>query len=384
LLLNKHIHFTKAFYKRPLVNQNESVDANGGGRVTELCFRPWANLCYPGLAEVVQPLSGEYAFKRHVIEDLKFSSSFGVETILLIDFYKKYGSTSFAQVNMKKRIHKNKNLFELSKTSFMISQIFLYFLQRDSQTKITPNHTLHVLDRNYTQQKSDKIKDLFTPFEHEEIILSEVRLEKLKNLDACNIFFIRHGETKQNNQNIIQGQGESRLNNNGEKQATLLSEQIKRLNVSFDNVYSSDLQRCRETHAIIEATNKLPSAFFEPMLRERDYGEWTMKSKSDIAHKLKLPTEFSWSKLTTYNIPGAELTLDFQIRVVNFIKSIINNSGNILVITHCGVLNAIYRYTKQLGISADIPDLSWKNAGMYKLTVKPKDLLYHHWDMHMQ
>ena len=87
------------------------------------------NVFDPDLAEVIQPLSGEYAFRRFVAEDLEFSSGFGVETILLIDFYKKYGLSSLVQVDMGVRVHRNKTLTELSKTSFMILQIFKYCKQ---------------------------------------------------------------------------------------------------------------------------------------------------------------------------------------------------------------------------------------------------------------
>jgi glycosyltransferase involved in cell wall biosynthesis/nucleotide-binding universal stress UspA family protein len=121
LVLHHEIQFVKGFYRRPLKVDNK-LQAGGGGRVTELAARPLLNLFYPELSGVVQPLSGEYGGRRSALEQLPFSSGYGVETGLLIDIFEKFGLSAIAQVDLQERIHHNQPLESLSKMSFAIIQ----------------------------------------------------------------------------------------------------------------------------------------------------------------------------------------------------------------------------------------------------------------------
>jgi len=117
LLIRPEIAFVKAFYRRPL-NVGGELQATGGGRVTELAARPILNLFFPELSGIIQPLSGEQAGRRSLLERLPFFDLYGVETGLLIDVLRTTGLRSIAQVDMKQRIHRNQSLLNLSKTSF--------------------------------------------------------------------------------------------------------------------------------------------------------------------------------------------------------------------------------------------------------------------------
>ncbi len=128
LLLDRNIQFTKGFYRRPL-RIDGKVQAGGGGRVTELTARPLLNLFYPELSGVVQPLSGEYAGRRELLEKAVFFSGYGVETGLLIDIFENYGLRSIAQVDLLERVHHNQELEALSKMSFAIIQTVLRKLE---------------------------------------------------------------------------------------------------------------------------------------------------------------------------------------------------------------------------------------------------------------
>ncbi|WP_279582470.1 glucosyl-3-phosphoglycerate synthase [Fodinicola feengrottensis] len=81
LLTDPETLLVKAFYDRPLLD----VSLTGGGRVTELMARPLLCAFFPELAGVVQPLAGEYAARRSLLESLPFAPGYGVETGLLID-----------------------------------------------------------------------------------------------------------------------------------------------------------------------------------------------------------------------------------------------------------------------------------------------------------
>jgi glucosyl-3-phosphoglycerate synthase len=122
LLLRPDINLTKAFYRRPL-DVGGQLQATGGGRVTELTARPILNLFFPELSGIIQPLSGEQAGRRAVLERLPFFDLYGVETGLLIDVLRMSGLRSISQVDMRQRIHRNQSLLGLSKMSFEILQV---------------------------------------------------------------------------------------------------------------------------------------------------------------------------------------------------------------------------------------------------------------------
>ena len=128
LLLNEKVQYVKAFYDRPLAFSG-SIRPSGGGRVTEILTRPLFSLFYPELTAIIQPLSGEYAVRRQVIEKIPFPIGYGVETSHLIDIYEEFGLDAFAQTDLDQRIHRNQTTRALGKMSFGIMQTFLKRLQ---------------------------------------------------------------------------------------------------------------------------------------------------------------------------------------------------------------------------------------------------------------
>ncbi len=102
LLTDPEVQFVKAMYDRPL------GDAPGqGGRVTELVARPLLNLHWPQLAGFVQPLGGEYAVRRSLLERLPFPVGYGVELGLLVDALHTVGLDALAQVDVGVRLHRH-------------------------------------------------------------------------------------------------------------------------------------------------------------------------------------------------------------------------------------------------------------------------------------
>jgi nucleotide-binding universal stress UspA family protein len=122
LLMRPDLQFVKAFYQRPL-HIGDELQATGGGRVTELAARPILNLFFPELSGIVQPLSGEQAGRRTLLEQLPFFTGYGVETGLLVDTLQRAGLGAIGQVDMKQRIHRNQSLYNLSKMSFEVLQV---------------------------------------------------------------------------------------------------------------------------------------------------------------------------------------------------------------------------------------------------------------------
>ncbi|SPE57455.1 Glucosyl-3-phosphoglycerate synthase [Streptomyces netropsis] len=104
LLTEPDVHFVKAMYDRPL---GEAVGQ--GGRVTELVARPLLNLHWPQLAGFVQPLGGEYAARRSLLERLPFPVGYGVELGLLVDALHTVGLDALAQVDVGVRKHRHQD-----------------------------------------------------------------------------------------------------------------------------------------------------------------------------------------------------------------------------------------------------------------------------------
>ena len=124
LIYNSETMYVKAFYDRPLA-VSEGLRPSGGGRVTEILVRPLFSLFFPELTAIIQPLSGEYAVRRKVLEEIPFPIGYGVETSHLIDVYKKYGLKAFAQTDLDQRVHRNQPTRDLGKMAFGILQTFI-------------------------------------------------------------------------------------------------------------------------------------------------------------------------------------------------------------------------------------------------------------------
>ncbi|MFF9685479.1 glucosyl-3-phosphoglycerate synthase [Streptomyces sp. NPDC014623] len=123
LLTEPGVHFVKAMYDRPL-----NGTAGQGGRVTELMARPLLNLHWPQLAGFVQPLGGEYAVRRSLLEQLPFPVGYGVELGLLVDALNTVGLDALAQVDVGVRRHRHQDgqaLGRMAATIYRTAQLRL-------------------------------------------------------------------------------------------------------------------------------------------------------------------------------------------------------------------------------------------------------------------
>lgn len=121
LLLRPEIAFVKGFYERPQADG----DGGGGGRVTELMARPLLAALFPHLASIRQPLSGEYAGRRSLLERLPFVRGYGVDLGLLIDVTNVAGPEAIAECDLGTRRHRNRNLDELAPQALTVLQTAL-------------------------------------------------------------------------------------------------------------------------------------------------------------------------------------------------------------------------------------------------------------------
>jgi glucosyl-3-phosphoglycerate synthase len=166
LLKEPRIQYVKGFYRRPLRVAGE-VQAHGGGRVTELTARPLFNLFFPQLSGVIQPLSGEYAGRRQVLEQLPFFTGYGVETGLLVDIVEHYGLSALAQVDLQERIHRNQSLVALSRMSFVIIQVIMRRLEARNRLTLLEdmNRSMKLIhyERNRLSLEVKELHDIERP-----------------------------------------------------------------------------------------------------------------------------------------------------------------------------------------------------------------------------
>jgi glucosyl-3-phosphoglycerate synthase len=124
LLTDPTVGYVKGLYDRPLATA-EGLVASGGGRVTELTARPLLCALWPHLSGFVQPLSGEYAGRRLLLEQVPFASHYGVELGLLIDLAEHAGVEALAQVDLGTRRHRHQTDAALGRMAGQILQTAL-------------------------------------------------------------------------------------------------------------------------------------------------------------------------------------------------------------------------------------------------------------------
>ncbi len=120
LLEDPSVGFVKGYYDRPTVEAGL-----GGGRVTELVARPLLSRFFPGLAALRQPLAGEMAGRREVLEAVPFVQGYGVETGLIIDVASRFGLDCLVQVDLGVRRHRHQPLAALAVQATEVLQVVL-------------------------------------------------------------------------------------------------------------------------------------------------------------------------------------------------------------------------------------------------------------------
>jgi glucosyl-3-phosphoglycerate synthase len=111
LVADPQIALVKGAYDR----RTEADVTVGGGRVTELTARPLLAAFWPELGQIVQPLGGEYAARRELLEQLPFRCGYGVDIGLLLDTNELLGPGAIAQVDLHERFHSHSDLQALGR-----------------------------------------------------------------------------------------------------------------------------------------------------------------------------------------------------------------------------------------------------------------------------
>ena len=126
------VRYVKAAYRRPF-KSSESVEQDGGGRVTELSTKPLFNLFYPELTGFVQPLAGEFVADKELFSSIPFLTGYAVETGIMIDALKKVGLGAMAQVDLGTRQNRHQHLRDLSRMSYAVLRAVARRLREDGR-----------------------------------------------------------------------------------------------------------------------------------------------------------------------------------------------------------------------------------------------------------
>jgi probable phosphoglycerate mutase len=180
---------------------------------------------------------------------------------------------------------------------------------------------------------------------------------------------VRHGETAWNAEHRVQGQLDVPLNAIGQAQALAASKVL--ILEKFDAIYSSDLCRARQTAQPV-ASFLAKEILFERDLRERHYGIFERLTYAEV--KARYPEDYARfeAREPDYAFRTGESLRDFSARSIAVVSKIVNQheDQSVLVFTHGGVLDKLYRFVTGLPLSAQ-RDFGIPNAGLNRIEVTP-------------
>ncbi len=142
LVCEQRVSFVKAFYRRPIANGGRAggegegggdSEGEGGGRVNHLTARPALALFYPALAGVRQPLAGEVAARRELLEGIPFATGYGVEIAMLIDAWRALGLDGIAQVDLEEHRNRHQPLSALTPMAQTVLATIARRLEQDGR-----------------------------------------------------------------------------------------------------------------------------------------------------------------------------------------------------------------------------------------------------------
>ncbi|HUA11568.1 MAG TPA: glucosyl-3-phosphoglycerate synthase [Solirubrobacteraceae bacterium] len=138
LVCERDADFVKGHYRRPLALAQVRVE-EGGGRVNHLTARPALALFYPELAGFRQPLAGEVAARRSLLEEIPFAAGYGVEVAMLIDVCRRVGLERMAQVDLDEHVNSHQPIAALSEMAQTVLATVAERLRREGRLAVEPS-----------------------------------------------------------------------------------------------------------------------------------------------------------------------------------------------------------------------------------------------------
>lgn len=185
--------------------------------------------------------------------------------------------------------------------------------------------------------------------------------------EVTRLVCVRHGQTDWNAQGRLQGQLDIPLNEQGLAQANALAAAL--LDEALEQVFCSDLQRCRQTLAPLLARRSLPVQWHVG-LRERCFGDFQGHTWAELGEREPDAQQRWKARDPDFAAPGGESLRQFSERVLGVVRELsAQHAGQtLLLVTHGGVLDCLYRAALGLDLQAA---RSWRlgNAAINRLMV---------------
>lgn len=191
------------------------------------------------------------------------------------------------------------------------------------------------------------------------------------------IYIARHGQNIDNKNKILNGHRDEPLTELGEEQARTVGKEIKEVNLQFDVVYSSPLQRALKTAQIISEVSHQPDPIVLDDLIERNFGVMTGVEQNRI-EELCAPEIIKTDTITYFLSPkGAETfpdLLERAERLLNIIKEKHYNQ-KILLVSHGDFGKMIFAEFYNLPWENVLTDFHFGNSEILHLSenINPKD-----------
>lgn len=188
------------------------------------------------------------------------------------------------------------------------------------------------------------------------------------------LLLIRHGETDANRSGIWQGASDSPLNDRGLAQAQAVAQRLQTEARPLSAIYTSPLQRARQTAQAIAAQIKLDNIQITPELAEFNLGEWEGLSYEALRHEKRL-----WDRMNedpNFAPPGGESAVQFATRLISTLRTIAQTHAGeqVVVISHGGAIaTALAMLLEQNG--RNWPKYQMANCGLSELRFAPQPQL---------
>lgn len=153
------------------------------------------------------------------------------------------------------------------------------------------------------------------------------------------LILIRHGQTEMNAQNLYFGKLNPPLNDLGIEQVYMAKEKLS--NIAYDCIYSSPLERTKETAEICNYLDK--EIIYDSRLEEINFGIFeglTFKKISEQYPNEVKEMEKNWK---SFNYITGESLEELYQRAVSFLETLDYTKDN-LIISHWGIINCIISY----------------------------------------
>ena len=153
------------------------------------------------------------------------------------------------------------------------------------------------------------------------------------------LILVRHGQTEMNAQKLYFGKLDPLLNDLGISQAYQAKEKL--LDIDYDIIYSSPLERAKQTAEICNYLDK--DINYNSKLEEINFGIFEGLTFKEISEKFPDEVKKMEENWKDYNYITGESPKEMFQRAISFLETL-DYSKNNLIIAHWGIINCIISY----------------------------------------